>query len=386
MNAQRLTVAGNPAARPRARGVLRAAGIRRAAAVFDCRSECCSPSPACSGSRSSSAATNASKCPPMFWPLAAYAGATLVASVVLGRSARSASSTASSCCSSRSCRSPTGCCRPAGADGRWTSSSPSAPSAPSSASCSSASSSSTSLGQRPRGLLGMYMTYSGQLMLVACIAAARVLFRKRRSRLGGARHARADRRAGRDAQPQRLGRRLRRHRPAVPDPRLPAVRPAAGGRRACSSPSRRRRSPIASTRRSSSTTLRHDSATTESSLLSNRDRLAMIRSGLRIIKDDPLTGVGPDMVHQGLRRTTAIPKAVSQLNSAPAQRAAADRRRTRAAGARALAVVHRHAAARFRRECRNVGHARRCQWRRSPATSRCSPPACSSTTSAIPSS
>ena len=35
-----------------------------------------------------------------------------------------------------------------------------------------------SLGQRPRGLLGMYMTYSGQLMLVACMAAARVLFRK----------------------------------------------------------------------------------------------------------------------------------------------------------------------------------------------------------------
>ena len=34
------------------------------------------------------------------------------------------------------------------------------------------------LGQRPRGSLGMYMTYSGQLMLVACIAAARVLFRK----------------------------------------------------------------------------------------------------------------------------------------------------------------------------------------------------------------
>jgi hypothetical protein len=31
------------------------------------------------------------------------------------------------------------------------------------------------LGQRPRGSLGMYMTYSGQLMLVACTAAARVL-------------------------------------------------------------------------------------------------------------------------------------------------------------------------------------------------------------------
>src|SRR4029453_56799 len=41
---------------------------------------------------------------------------------------------------------------------------------------------------------------------------------------------------------------------------------------------------------------RHDRAATEASLLSNRDRLAMARTGLRIIKKDPLTGVGPDMV------------------------------------------------------------------------------------------
>ena len=32
------------------------------------------------------------------------------------------------------------------------------------------------LHQRPQGALGMYMTYSGQLMLVACLAVARVLF------------------------------------------------------------------------------------------------------------------------------------------------------------------------------------------------------------------
>ena len=32
------------------------------------------------------------------------------------------------------------------------------------------------LGQRPQGALGMYMTYSGQLMLVACLAVSRVLF------------------------------------------------------------------------------------------------------------------------------------------------------------------------------------------------------------------
>jgi O-antigen ligase len=58
---------------------------------------------------------------------------------------------------------------------------------------------------------------------------------------------------------------------------------------------------------------RHDSATTEASLESNRDRLAMIRSGLRIIKDDPLTGVGPDMVIQ-VYPQYRDPLAVKQLN------------------------------------------------------------------------
>jgi O-antigen ligase len=31
---------------------------------------------------------------------------------------------------------------------------------------------------------------------------------------------------------------------------------------------------------------------------SNMDRVAMMKSGFRIIKDDPLTGVGPDMIIQ----------------------------------------------------------------------------------------
>ena len=60
-------------------------------------------------------------------------------------------------------------------------------------------------------------------------------------------------------------------------------------------------------------TFRHDSATTEASLQSNRDRLAMIRSGLHIIKDDPLTGVGPDMVIQ-VYPHYRDPRAVKQLN------------------------------------------------------------------------
>jgi O-antigen ligase len=59
---------------------------------------------------------------------------------------------------------------------------------------------------------------------------------------------------------------------------------------------------------------RHDTAATEASLLSNRDRLAMIRSGFRIIKDDPLTGVGPDMIIR-VYPYYRDPKAVQQLNS-----------------------------------------------------------------------
>ena len=75
---------------------------------------------------------------------------------------------------------------------------------------------------------------------------------------------------------------------------------------------------------------------------SNRDRLAMIRSGLRIIKDDPLTGVGPDMIIQVY---AALPRSRrgQAAQPAPAQRAAADCRRARPAGARGLALVHRHA-------------------------------------------
>src|SRR5206468_4488669 len=46
---------------------------------------------------------------------------------------------------------------------------------------------------------------------------------------------------------------------------------------------------------------------------SNIDRVAMIRSGLHIIKDDPLTGVGPDMVIQ-VYPHYRDPAAVKQLN------------------------------------------------------------------------
>ena len=79
-----------------------------------------------------------------------------------------------------------------------------------------------SLGQRPRGTLGHYMTYSGTLMLVIGVAAARLVFGVARSRLAGARHAGARRRAVAHVHAQRVGRRLRRRRPAVHPEGLPA--------------------------------------------------------------------------------------------------------------------------------------------------------------------
>jgi O-antigen ligase len=58
---------------------------------------------------------------------------------------------------------------------------------------------------------------------------------------------------------------------------------------------------------------RRQNAATEASVRSNQDRLAMIRSGIRIIKDHPLTGVGPDMV-MDVYPVYRDKEAVNQLN------------------------------------------------------------------------
>ncbi len=68
-----------------------------------------------------------------------------------------------------------------------------------------------------------------------------------------------------------------------------------------------------------------DSATNTSTVQSNRDRLAMIKSGFRIIRDYPLTGVGPDMVIQvypGYLEPTAVSQRNSHLHNVPLQIAA----------------------------------------------------------------
>jgi len=58
---------------------------------------------------------------------------------------------------------------------------------------------------------------------------------------------------------------------------------------------------------------------------SNMDRVAMMKSGFRIIKDDPLTGVGPDMIIQvypGYRDKSAVNQLNPHLHNVPLQIAA----------------------------------------------------------------
>lgn len=168
------------------------------------------------------------------------------------------------------------------------------------------------LGQRPQGSLGMYMTYSGQLMLIACTAAGRVLFRGTDRAWAAlvmpalvaalavtlSRNAWVGACAG-------IGLLL-----VMRDFRLIALLPVAAAVFIAVAPGTLT-DRLYSTFRLNA--FHQDSATTESSLQSNRDRLAMIRSGLRIIKDNPLTGVGPDMVIQ-VYPHYRDPQAVKQLN------------------------------------------------------------------------
>jgi len=168
------------------------------------------------------------------------------------------------------------------------------------------------LGQRVQGTLGHYMTYSGLIMLVACVAAARVMFREQ-DRLWAAlimpavlvaltltfsRNAWVGGCAGIS-----LLFLLR-------DFRLVAVVPVAAALFLAFAPA-----PIADRLYS---TFRLNDPT-------NMDRLAMIRSGLRIIKDDPLTGVGPDMVIQvypHYRDPSAVKQSQPHLHDVPLQIAA----------------------------------------------------------------
>jgi O-antigen ligase len=182
--------------------------------------------------------------------------------------------------------------------------------------------------KRIQGNLGHYMTYSGVIMLVACVAVARVMFR-RRDRIWAAlilpavlvalmltlsRNAWVGACAG-------IGTLflLKDVRHVL---RFVAVVPIALGLFVAFAPKTvtdRFYSGIALHR------IVGGSATSNSTVQSNQDRLAMARAGLRIIKDHPLTGVGPDMVIQvypGYRDARAVSQLNSHLHNVPLQIAA----------------------------------------------------------------
>ena len=168
------------------------------------------------------------------------------------------------------------------------------------------------LGRRPQGVLGHYMTYSGLLMLVACAAVSRVMFAK---------HHRTWAALVLPALVLALGFTFTRSAWVgacvgigllflLRDFRLLALLPVAAGIFLAIAPANL-------TARLYSTFSLTDP--------SNRDRVAMMRSGLRIIKDDPLTGVGPDMIIQvypAYRDPSAVNQRNPHLHNVPLQIAA----------------------------------------------------------------
>jgi O-antigen ligase len=156
------------------------------------------------------------------------------------------------------------------------------------------------LGRRVQGSLSHYMTYSGVLMLVACAAAARIMFRRQ------------DRVWPALVMPALLvALALTMSRNAwvgvcvgigllflLRDFRLVAVLPVVAALFLAIAPTHL-------TARFYSTFSMNDPT--------NRDRVAMLRTGVRIIKDHPLTGVGPDGVRL-VYPTYRDPMAERQLN------------------------------------------------------------------------
>jgi O-antigen ligase len=180
-------------------------------------------------------------------------------------------------------------------------------------------------GLRTTGVLSMYMTYSGELMLIACVVAARAMFHHgdrtwsvivlpvllaalattlTRSAWVGAC-------AG-------IGWLLIVKR----DFRLFAVVAVAAAAFFAFAPSHITERLFSIFELKARTA---QSASQTASVESNRDRIAMVKAGLRIIQDRPLTGVGPDMIIQvypGYRDPTAVNQLASHLHNVPMQIAA----------------------------------------------------------------
>lgn len=168
------------------------------------------------------------------------------------------------------------------------------------------------LGRRPQGTLGLYMTYSGQLMLVACAAVSRVMFAK---------HNRGWAAVVLPALLLALVVTFTRSAWVgacvgigllflLRDFRLLGLLPVALAAFLAFAPANL-------TARLYSTISLSDP--------SNADRIAMMKSGFHIIKDYPFTGVGPDMiieVYPHYRVKGAINQRNPHLHNVPLQLAA----------------------------------------------------------------
>ena len=156
------------------------------------------------------------------------------------------------------------------------------------------------LGRRPEGMLTHYMTYSGALMLVACVAGARVLF---------GRHDRTWPMLVLPAILVALGLTFTRSAwvglcigmavlLSLRDRRLVAGIPVALALAIVVAPS--------------SVTDRFYSIF-DLQDPTNRDRVAMLKSGAAMVEDHPLTGVGPDQV-KAVYQVYRVPESVQPLN------------------------------------------------------------------------
>ena len=169
-----------------------------------------------------------------------------------------------------------------------------------------------SLGQRPRGTLGHYMTYSGLLMVVICLTAARLLYSRHdwiwpalvmpalvvALALTFTRNAWVGACVG-------VGLLL-----LLRDLRLFGVLPVVAALFIALAPP-------AITERAYSMFNLNDPT--------NRDRLAMVQAGTAIIKRYPLTGVGPNVmpeVYPTFRTSAAVEQTPPHLHNVPLQIAA----------------------------------------------------------------
>ena len=163
------------------------------------------------------------------------------------------------------------------------------------------------LSHRPHGSLSHYMTYSGVLMLVACAAAARLVFRREGTHfLGGSRTwtvlvmpalivalALTFTRSAWVGLVAGIGVLI-----VLKDRRLFAAIPLVVALTILVAPT--------------SVTARMYSMFDVNDP-SNKDRVAMLESGVEMVRDHPLTGVGPDMV-KSVYKEYRQPWAVNDLN------------------------------------------------------------------------